>query len=899
MASSTILSYSWQFMRSLKNNLSPPIPHVKNLLRSHGLLRGYSRPRGRKAGKNYPRKIETIVSRRNDLIKPELSARISRQNLTAIRKVNKDSSSCVYPLPASQILNPRSLVNKLDESQSVLSSSNTDIALLSETWFSPSIPDQLQSIDGFTVFSKCRSSRRGGGVAIYVRDNIPSSPLDIPVPTELECSWIKARPHRLPRNVSGLAVCAVYCPPSSPHGELLVDHLVEAADSLRVKYPHIGILIGGDFNRVDVRRLCVSQNLHQLVNQPTRGQSTLDLVITNLNQYYLTSVISAPLGTSDHNIVTMQPKSSAKPKNRTLGHSSLRAFGQWITTHHWAKVYSAPTACETSRAMHTTLLAKIDQFFPLKITRLHHLDKPWLTSEIKALIRRRQQAFARNDTYGWKNLRNKVQTKIRHSKKVFYNSKVKSLKRDDAAQWHKEIKTMTNMSRPEAVINIDGFDPSDKRGIANEINKSRGSVIQSLPPIDATSLPSYLPLLPAPQVKPWDVYKKLLKVKPRKAAGPDGIPGKLIKEFACELSEPFTDILNTSLLEGSVPDEWKNAIVVPIPKTTPPSVEEVRPISLTSLLAKVAESFITTWAVSDILPGIDDQQFGCLKGRSTTHCLLDITNQLFKASDKPNTLCSLVSTDYSKAFDRVCHSVAICRLLQLGLRASLTRWRADFLTNRRQAVRYHGVVSDNITVTCGLPQGTLLGPLIFITYINSAASHAISQRWKFVDDLNMLEIRYPPTAPSYLQQDLSDLDKWSQESHMLLHPGKLKHFQLSTDDLVTVYISYIRPVTEYAAAVWHSGLPVVLSKRIEKVQKRALRIILGTHYKSYKRACDQLGLPSLWSRREKLTKDFAKSLVQSTQYRHLLPPSRGNISSRVTRTSHKLDTQPCRTARYS
>ncbi|KAI8483655.1 hypothetical protein Bbelb_385930 [Branchiostoma belcheri] len=306
--------------------------------------------------------------------------------------------------------------------------------------------------------------------------------------------------------------------------------------------------------------------------------------------------------------------------------------------------------------------------------------------------------------------------------------------------------------------------------------------------------------------------------------------------------------------EGSVPDEWKNAIVVPIPKTTPPSVEEVRPISLTSLLAKVAESFITTWAVSDILL------------ESTTN-----NSDVLKEGLRPT----------------------------LGLRASLTRWRADFLTNRRQAVRYHGVVSDNITVTCGLPQGTLLGPLIFITYINSAASHAISQRWKFVDDLNMLEIRYPPTAPSYLQQDLSDLDKWSQESHMLLHPGKLKHFQLSTDDLVTVYISYIRPGTEYAAAVWHSGLPVVLSKRIEKVQKRALRIILGTHYKSYKRACDQLGLPSLWSRREKLTKDFAKSLVQSTPYRHLLPPSRGNISSRVTRTSHKLDTQPCRTARYS
>ncbi|KAI8485682.1 hypothetical protein Bbelb_365160 [Branchiostoma belcheri] len=288
----------------------------------------------------------------------------------------------------------------------------------------------------------------------------------------------------------------------------------------------------------------------------------------------------------------------------------------------------------------------------------------------------------------------------------------------------------------------------------------------------------------------------------------------------------------------------------------------------------------------------------------TTHCLLDMTHSLFMACDRPNNICSLVSTDYSKAFDRVSHTVAICRLLELGLRPSLARWITDFLTSRIQAVRYHGATSDTVPVTCGLPQETLLGPLIFTAYINSAAQQAISKRWKFVDDLNLLEIRNPPTSPSHLQQDLTALDQWSKKSHdasprevkaphiprpltinnVLLQEvrsmkilgihlqanmkwnthvdtiynkasqrlyllRKLKHFHLPIDDLVTVYVTYIRPVTEYAAPVWHSGLSTLLCNKLEKVQRRALRIILGKDFISYSKACEQPALPTLKGRR--------------------------------------------------
>ncbi|KAI8516708.1 hypothetical protein Bbelb_052890 [Branchiostoma belcheri] len=148
--------------------------------------------------------------------------------------------------------------------------------------------------------------------------------------------------------------------------------------------------------------------------------------------------------------------------------------------------------------------------------------------------------------------------------------------------------------------------------------------------------------------------------------------------------------------------------------------------------------------------------------------------------------------------------------------------------------------------------------------------------------------------------------KWNMHIDTIYHKAsqrlcllcKLKHFHLPIDDLVTVYVTYIRPVTEYAAPVWHSGLSTLLCNKLEKVQRRALRIILGIDFISYSKACELLALPTLKGRREELTVKFARSLEQSEQYRHLLPPSREEISGRKTRSSHKLNSIYCRTVRF-
>ncbi|KAI8500548.1 hypothetical protein Bbelb_221140 [Branchiostoma belcheri] len=538
---------------------------------------------------------------------------------------------------------------------------------------------------------------------------------------------------------------------------------------------------------------------------------------------------------------------------------------------------------------------------------------------------------------------------------------VQKLKKQNPSAWYKELKVLTGTQRKEMVVRVQGV-PDTPSDIANIINNKFTDITTSLPPLDVTKLPAFLPSRAPPTVLPWEVYNKLLQVKVKKSPGPDGINGVLLKEFAYELCTPIANIFNESLYEGIVPREWKEAVVVPLPKSHPPSIDQLRPVSLTSLIAKVCEGFIASWVLQDIGNNISPSQFGCLKGRSTTHCLVNLADHLFKSADRRGTSSTWVLTDFSKAFDLVDHTTAIRHLLELGVRPELVPWIASFHTDRSQKTRYQGTLSQVKHLTCGLAQGTKLGPIVFIAHVNSITDNLTAKSWAFVDDLNLIETRlaaHPPT----LQGDLDNLSTWTETNRMKLNPGKckamqvcfvripppppvltigghelevvsiakclgvtfqsdlkwdmhvlemckkgnqrlyllcrLRQFHLPTHDLVTVYTSFVRPVLEYATPLWHPGLTSSQRRKIENIQVRATKIILGNTFHSYSAACEALQLQKLEDRRVSLCLKFAQKLYKSEQYRHWFPRLRGEISGRETRQNKKLDQLPARTARYA
>ena len=214
-------------------------------------------------------------------------------------------------------------------------------------------------------------------------------------------------------------------------------------------------------------------------------------------------------------------------------------------------------------------------------------------------------------------------------------------------------------------------------------------------------------------------YEALFYVcKISKAPGPDGIPNWVLHDLAGLISGPVCAIYNASLREGFVPEVWKSANVTPLPKVAPPKdiKSDIRPISLTAILAKHQEAIIGGYILTALGSKLDPRQFGGIKGLSTTHALVDMLHHWHSMIHSGESV-RILFLDYSKAFDLVDHTLLIDKFHRLGVPEILTRWLSGFLRDRRQRVKLGQDVSEWLTLKGGMPQGSWLGPLCFILFI--------------------------------------------------------------------------------------------------------------------------------------------------------------------------------------
>ena len=250
--------------------------------------------------------------------------------------------------------------------------------------------------------------------------------------------------------------------------------------------------------------------------------------------------------------------------------------------------------------------------------------------------------------------------------------------------------------------------------LAERLNRFFVSVTADIPVLDRGTLPAFLPAAESlPTIRTCEVYKKLLRVSPFKACGPDAIPNRVLKEYAFELAEPATVIFNQSFSSGVFPKVWKDSHLTPIPKTTPITGDgDLRPIALTACLSKVLEDFAVEWLINDNQGHIDPNQFGSLKGLSTTFCLLDMIHNWLSSLENPGYYLRVCFLDFSKAFDHIDHNILMRKLLNMNVRRSLVTWICSFLSERRQAVKLNDNLSEWVPANAGVPQGTKPGPIL-------------------------------------------------------------------------------------------------------------------------------------------------------------------------------------------
>jgi hypothetical protein len=266
------------------------------------------------------------------------------------------------------------------------------------------------------------------------------------------------------------------------------------------------------------------------------------------------------------------------------------------------------------------------------------------------------------------------------------------------------------------------------------------------------------------------------KLKDKKSPGPDKFLSKVLKEVCFSVVDNITYIFNLSIEYGSVPIDWKLANITPIyKKGCKEDPANYRPISLTSIIGKLLETIITNYIVDFLETNelIVNSQHGFRRNRSCVTNLLDFFNYMFEKYDE-NKSIDIIYLDFKKAFDKVPHQRLLLKLYAIGIRGKVYNWILNWLTNRQQRVVLHGICSDWNNVTSGVPQGSVLGPILFIIYVNDLEVDLISKIVKLADDTKLgLDVNHIEGINA-IQHDLNLLEDWSRKWQMDFNLEKCK-----------------------------------------------------------------------------------------------------------------------------
>ena len=788
----------------------------------------------------------------------------------------------------------------------------------------------------FIIHRNDRMSR-GGGVFTGVRKSLIADE-QTQLVTDCEIEWTKVKM----KNNKDLYLSSFYMPHRNMNDIKNLDSsLKKLSESNKSKH----ILLAGDFNCPDIDwntltvrpnapdreiqksliELSIEHGLTQVHSQPTRQENVLDLVFTD-NPSLIKNSQSIP-GISDHAMVVTD--SDVKPIYNKQKPRKVYLFSKanWeeikkacvqLSDNIIIMVQNKENIEELWNTFKTGIQEAMDNFIPSKIFKKKN-TVPWFNRNLKRMTRRKARLYRHaKKSKQWSEFKQYQKLCKREFKKAevdFVNITIQEgFDNNNSKPFWRYVKAKRQDNVGVAPLKVKGVLHSESKNKAQILveqfysvfTKTGNKVLSKLSKQFKYELPGLTITVPG-------VEKLLRKVNTSKAIGPDNISNVILKECASQLAPGLSEIFQNSIDSGKLPTDWTNANVSPVFKKGDVHLaENYRPVSLTSVTCKLLEHIICKHLLTHLEKNniLTNLNHGFRSGYSCETQLLVTLNDLLHFNDE-GSQTDVIILDFSKAFDTVPHEELLTKLESFGITGSIHHWLRTFLTKRYMQVVVDGESSSKVTVDSGVPQGTVLGPLLFLCHINDLPLAVSSQVRLFADDCLLYRKIESQEDHTILQQDLIELEKWASKWGMRFNAkkcyimsinNKSSHFyslcnhilqQVSENPYLGItltenlkwnsqitkntkkanstlaflrrnlrsfpldcrksaYTTLVRSLLDYGSIIWDPYLKQDIDK-LERVQRQAARFITGD-YKTREEGCvtrmlETLELSSLEQRR--------------------------------------------------
>ena len=832
------------------------------------------------------------------------------------KKDNLKHLNCKYFTILYQ--NCRGLKTKTNEFLNSIESSNYDVILVTETWLTDSINDGELFDNRYSVIRKDRNNeiankKGGGGVLLGVKTKYNVSVIE-PTDNKFDCILVK-----LNLDYFIVYLCVIYFPPKShvllynEFYDFLETNVPEGSSILLIGDFNLSEVTGSDFGFLDhtqtyrdLRNFAEIYQLNSINDVQNMHGKTLDLAFTNIPNVDLTHELN-PLVPEDsyHPALLVEFKCNirrtekldltmSREKTYNFSKANFIQLYRELEKVNWENVTNGPTV----DIFYKTIYQILDKCVPCT-KRIKSNFPVWFSPNIIRLVknkhyhRKKWKANIGNVNYHLTKFK-EIRVLLKKEISTAYTNYVHNCENDiltNSQRFWDFVRTKRNNSdgnmlthENEVLYDDSAIANKFKEYFQTHFNKSEYNLQRFPHHINSGILNNFF----LDRVTFSDIELAIKKLKPRTSPGPDQVPSYVIKGCSEILKYPLHAIFNKSLSSCTFPAKWKHADICPVPKggCSSHEIKNHRPIAVISAFAKIFESVIYKQIYLHMQPILSPYQHGFQPRKSTITNLAEFVHYLATRIDKRGQV-DVIYTDFSKAFDVINHDILLNKLLAYNFSTKFCQFIATYLCERRHRIRYRGVKTNEYIITSGVPQGSHLGPLLFLIFVNDLPDIFHSRKLLFADDLKIFRTIETANDAIVLQDDINALNKWCEANKLLLNVNKCnvisftrqlncyKHDYTINDvtlnrvDTVTdlgvsirsnltfdahinrivneasrnlgfiirqgkaftnietfktLYYAYVRSKLEYASIIWHSHT-LCSMRKIEALQSRFVRFL--------------------------------------------------------------------------